>query len=96
MVKAGITAADVPSLYAFAAEWKGTADLGLMLASIDRWRAKPRASPNGVHLPPHLQQRIDRWVIERQTLKQPIEPYPEALLGDIEAWKRSRLVGAQP
>ena len=53
-----------------------------------------RASPNGVHLPPHLQQRVDRWVIERQTLKLPIEPYPDALLADIEAWKASRLVGA--
>lgn len=42
MVKAGITAADIPSLYAFSAEWKGTADLGLMLSQIDRWRAKPR------------------------------------------------------
>ena len=53
-----------------------------------------RASPNGAHLPPHLQQRVDRWVIERQTLKLPIEPYPDALLADIEAWKASRLVGA--
>ena len=74
-------------------------DLPLIEKQIGRWRVNgrpdaPKPSLNGIRLPSHLQSRVDRWVIERQTLKLPIEPYPDALLADIEAWKASRLVGA--
>lgn len=73
-------------------------DLPLIEKQIGRWRLNgkpdaPSTVPNGVHLPPHLQQRVDRWVMERQTLKQPIEPYPDGLMADIEAWRASRSIG---
>lgn len=51
LIAAGVTIDDVPALYAFTASiWKGGADLGNMVLSVDRWRANkgaPTAPQNG-------------------------------------------------
>ncbi len=40
LVKAGITANDIPALYEFVSEWANGVDLGLMLNQADKWRAR--------------------------------------------------------
>lgn len=40
LLKAGVTVDDVPDLYCYAVSWAGSADLGTMLTSVDRWRQK--------------------------------------------------------
>lgn len=51
LAKAGITPEDIPSLYAASCWGDGTADLGKMLASVDRWR-QSRNGREPVHYDP--------------------------------------------
>ncbi len=44
LAKAKVTADDVPDLYAYSVQWAGTADLGTMLQSVDRWRQRRRST----------------------------------------------------
>lgn len=44
LAKAGVRPEDIPELYEFVAGWAKSADLGLLLNQVDRWRSsKPRA-----------------------------------------------------
>jgi len=51
IAKAGVVAKDIPALYAFVAEWANGADLGTMLAQIDKWRSSLHRTKNGASPP---------------------------------------------
>jgi len=90
LAEADITPDEIPSLYEFVAGWAGAADLNMMLAQADKWRAKQHA-PVGKkakrsELPPMLQKRVDSWTNEQLACGGSILPYPAKLQVAIDDW----------
>lgn len=78
LVKAGITPDDIAPLYAFVLSWSDSADLGLLLNQVDKWRisrngAKPKSILDGPE-PPWDPANPEPWKAYRTALAQSRQP----------------------
>lgn len=73
IAKSGVTPDDIPSLYAASCWGDGTADLGKMLKSVDRWKQAKNGKTNGHangHPDPGEDAFVEKWMakVRRQSI----------------------------
>ena len=80
IVDAGITAEDLPALYAYVSKWAGSADLPLLERQMDKWLASRNAPKRGPADKPYWQWSEDEIAAELARCAEASEEPPHDLL----------------